>query len=507
MNQECFVLSKVNILVVDDTIVNLTLLSQILSRQGYKVRVAPNGNLALQSARSNPPDLILLDIKMPQMNGYEVCQQLKEDRRTCDIPIIFISALDEAVDKVTAFKIGAVDYITKPFEEIEVLARIENQLRLRRFQIELQNQNAQLQLLLTTTQAISSAANVEEALEVILANVCLTIGWDFGEAWIPNSETKLLEYSRAWYGNKVDLQQFHSESCKLRFAVGEGLPGRVWFSQQLEWIEDVSQAEEEVFYRVQSATEAGLKGAIAIPIAFEHQVLAVLLFFQKREMIPDERSLTLVNAIATQLGSMIHRKKIEADLIRANLELERLANLDGLTKVANRRRFDTYLSQEWQRGIREKQPLSLILFDVDYFKKYNDYYGHQCGDECLQKIALAATRAAKRSADLVARYGGEEFAIILPNTPAEGAIQVAQAIREQMRQLMIPHIASDVNEYVSLSLGVCSVVPMGDRSPETLIAAADRALYQAKTQGRDRIIFQTSDLADSHLHSTIGQGN
>lgn len=502
MNQEQFFLSKVNILVVDDTIVNLTLLSQILSSSGYKVRVAPNGKLALQSARSNPPDLILLDIKMPEMNGYEVCQHLKEDQRTCEIPVIFISALDEAVNQVTAFSVGGVDYITKPFEEIEVLARIENQLRLRKFQLELQIQNAQLQLLLTTTQAISSAANVEEALEVILTNLCSTIGWDFGEAWIPNSETSLLEYSRTWYASKSYLNQFYRQSCNLRFASGEGFPGRVWLSQKLEWIKDVSQAEEGVFYRVQMAREAGLKGAIAIPIAFENQVLAVLVFFQRQQMIPDEKVLTLVNAIATQLGSMIHRKKIEADLIRANLELERLANLDGLTKVANRRRFDTYLAEEWQRVIREKQPISLILFDVDYFKKYNDYYGHQCGDECLQKIALAASCAAKRSADLVARYGGEEFAIILPNTPAEGAIQVAQEIREQMSLLKLPHITSDVNEYVTLSLGVCSIIPTRDDWPESLIAAADKALYQAKTQGRDRIIFQTTDLSTSPVHST-----
>ncbi|MBD3561840.1 response regulator, partial [Planktothrix sp. FACHB-1355] len=149
--------SKANILVVDDTAENLTLLNQILSNQGYKVRVAPNGKLALKSVLSSPPDLILLDIRMPDMDGYEVCRHLKEDWRTRDIPVIFISAMDAAIDKVNAFTVGGVDYVTKPFEAIEVLARIENQLRSRHFQLELQAQNAQLQFLLTTTQAINSA--------------------------------------------------------------------------------------------------------------------------------------------------------------------------------------------------------------------------------------------------------------------------------------------------------------------------------------------------------------
>jgi diguanylate cyclase (GGDEF)-like protein len=177
-----------------------------------------------------------------------------------------------------------------------------------------------------------------------------------------------------------------------------------------------------------------------------------------------------------------------AELEQVNRELLRLATLDGLTQVANRRLFDEYLAQEWKRAFREQQPLSLILFDVDYFKLYNDHYGHQAGDDCLKQIAQAMSNAVKRSIDLAARYGGEEFAAILSNTDAEGATIVAQEIREQIVQLKIPHARSQVSDYVTLSLGIASIVPSTDTSSKNLIAAADEALYEAKRQGRDRLV-------------------
>jgi diguanylate cyclase (GGDEF)-like protein len=180
-----------------------------------------------------------------------------------------------------------------------------------------------------------------------------------------------------------------------------------------------------------------------------------------------------------------------AELEKANQELQRLATLDGLTKVANRRCFDEYFAQEWERLVREKQPLSLILCDVDYFKRYNDYYGHQGGDDCLRQVALAMSRAIKRPADLLARYGGEEFVVILPNTEVEGAVTVAEAIRAEMQQLKMPHAQSDVSEFVTLSLGVSSVIPSQSLAPESLIGTADEALYEAKKQGRNRMVFKS----------------
>jgi diguanylate cyclase (GGDEF)-like protein len=185
------------------------------------------------------------------------------------------------------------------------------------------------------------------------------------------------------------------------------------------------------------------------------------------------------------------RERTEA-LEQANQQLQQLATLDSLTKIANRLRFEECLYAEWKRMAREKQPLSLIMFDVDYFKRYNDEYGHQAGDSCLKQIAKASNLAVKRSIDLVARYGGEEFAVILPNTASEGAVHVAEAIRQHIKALKIPHPLSDVSEYISVSLGVATLTPShNELSPDDLIAQADSALYNAKQQGRDR--FSVSD--------------
>ncbi len=177
------------------------------------------------------------------------------------------------------------------------------------------------------------------------------------------------------------------------------------------------------------------------------------------------------------------QKKLEA----ANRELQRLVTIDGLTQIANRRRFEEYCTQEWQRMAREQLPLSLILCDVDFFKSYNDTYGHQAGDRCLQEIAKAIQNTIKRPADLAARYGGEEFAVILPATVAEGAIFLAETICSVVRTLAIPHRKSQVSSYVTLSIGVATEIPQPNSDFQTIIAVADRALYEAKTTGRDRV--------------------
>lgn len=185
---------------------------------------------------------------------------------------------------------------------------------------------------------------------------------------------------------------------------------------------------------------------------------------------------------------MLQESKVSQELKQANQELQQLVFLDSLTQLANRRRFDAYLSQEWKRTARDRAPLSLILCDIDFFKPYNDTYGHQVGDLCLQQVAKTITLAAKRPADLVARYGGEEFGVVLPNTENEGALRIAEEIRSHISALQIVHASSQVSRYVTLSFGVASTIPSSKSPLEKLIAAADAALYQAKTEGRDRIL-------------------
>ncbi|MGA7937833.1 MAG: diguanylate cyclase [Kovacikia sp.] len=303
------------VLIVDDNSTNLLVLSQTLKEVGLKVRVSMDGESALEQVDEEIPELILLDVQMPRIDGFETCKRLKSNPLTRDIPVIFITANNSTENIVKGLSLGAVDYIVKPFQKEEVLARVQVHLRMR-----------------------------------LLAQ-------------------------------KVQEQ-----------------------------------------------------------------------------------------AVALQI---------------ANQQLECLANLDGLTQVANRRRFDEQLDLEWKRLAREPAPLSLILCDIDYFKRYNDFYGHQAGDTCLKQVAKAIERSLKRPHDFVARYGGEEFVVILPNTNFEGASHVAELIQENVDRLNINHAQSTVATHITLSLGISSTVPTNDISVNFLVASADKALYEAKRRGRN----------------------
>jgi diguanylate cyclase (GGDEF)-like protein len=164
-----------------------------------------------------------------------------------------------------------------------------------------------------------------------------------------------------------------------------------------------------------------------------------------------------------------------------------MAYLDGLTQVANRRRFEQHLDSEWRRMARQRGPLSIILADIDYFKGFNDLYGHQAGDNCLRLVARTLSHAAKRPGDLVARYGGEEFAVILPNTDLKGAEAVAEDIRRAIRERRINHRSSAIDTIVTMSLGAASCIPSTDSSAANLLKRADEALYAAKAGGRDQV--------------------
>ncbi len=192
--------------------------------------------------------------------------------------------------------------------------------------------------------------------------------------------------------------------------------------------------------------------------------------------------------VVEQLKNISERKRFEEALQKANAELHQLADVDSLTQLPNRRVFDERLDHEWRRMRREQQPLSLILCDIDFFKRYNDHYGHQAGDDCIRDVAACIGAAVRRPADLPARYGGEEFVAVLPNTTAEGAENIAQTIRRQVHALGKEHAQSDASDCVTLSLGVATVIPpQNGVAPEALLQAADAALYRAKETGRNRV--------------------
>ncbi|MBF0120354.1 MAG: diguanylate cyclase [Desulfobacterales bacterium] len=184
----------------------------------------------------------------------------------------------------------------------------------------------------------------------------------------------------------------------------------------------------------------------------------------------------------------IGRKQSELALQIANKNLQEIAIIDPLTNIANRRKFDEYLNQQWKIAQREEKNLSLIMCDIDYFKIYNDTYGHQKGDECLREVAQAINNTINRAYDLAARYGGEEFAVILPNTDIEGALHIGELMLSNVQKLKIPHENSKTERFVTLSLGAATMIPNLSLKPEMLIEASDNRLYKAKQQGRNRIV-------------------
>jgi diguanylate cyclase (GGDEF)-like protein len=179
--------------------------------------------------------------------------------------------------------------------------------------------------------------------------------------------------------------------------------------------------------------------------------------------------------------------ELKSQLEEANANLLQLSIKDGLTGVANRRYFDEMLLKEWDRTMRGKIPLSLIMIDIDHFKAYNDTYGHQGGDDCLKKVAGALASVIKRPGDMLARYGGEEFVVVMPDTDVFGALVIAENMAAQLAELRLKHEGSKVSDIVTLSMGLASVVPEPDKLPKDIIAAADCALYKAKEEGRNMI--------------------
>ncbi|PSB42222.1 diguanylate kinase [filamentous cyanobacterium Phorm 6] len=394
------------------------------------------------------------------------------------------------------------------------------------------------------THILSESSSLDSAAPKIIQAICESFGWDIGELWRPADENKNMAFGteiqsllsvplscpieETPYLRRVgvwpmtrEVSEFAKKDQQITFAPGAGLPGAVWRSGSVQWITNV--VDDRNFMRPRLAEEAGLRSGFGFPIHASGQVAGVMTFFCQEELPPDEDLLQMMAAIGSQLGQFVKRKCTEQELQEAessirslyeqekrqseelalqnlaleqtklelqavNLELQRIAAVDGLTQIPNRRCFDKTLELEWQWMEIKKEPLSLILCDVDFFKLYNDRYGHQGGDECLKQVAEILDRNAQRGGYLAARYGGEEFAVILSQTDVKEAMRVAESIRNDLKAAEIYHAASKVSEIITLSIGVTTTVPAIGLSIERLIGEADRALYRAKLEGRDRIV-------------------
>ena len=418
------------ILIVDDAPDNLSVLRKLMVEQGYQTYVANSGERGLEIARRVHPHLILLDVIMPGMDGFETCRQLKSHPATEDIPVLFMSARNEQEDVVTGFELGAVDYIGKPLRMAEVCARVRTQLQIRFAAETQQEQSERLRTIVN---------NMAEGLLIIEADGRI---------------------------------QFTNPACDQYLGyMAHELAGKS-ISDLLNPL--VADEYLEYFARYAANPET----------AHSHGTREVIIRHRTGKSVCMDLTLTPMFLRQPLFIGLLHditHHKLSEDA------LQRAAMIDPLTKIANRRHFDSFLEKEWQRAMRTGAPLSLVVLDVDHFKLYNDSLGHAAGDLCLQQVAQAINAHALRATDLAARYGGEEFVLLFAETDGDAAFALAESIRNHVEALQLPHPRSITSPWITVSVGVATIHPHQMENIEALFIAADRAMYVAKENGRNQV--------------------
>ena len=413
---------KPAILIVDDAPDHLGVLRAMMLRQGYQTFIATSGDRALDIAQRVKPDLILLDVVMPGIDGLETCRRLKALPATTRIPVIFMSARGATEDIVAGFDTGAADYISKPLRLEEVCARVRAQLRLR------SNTDTQTEQADRLRMIVNS---MDQGLLIVEGNGRVQYANPACDRYLGYVPEELVGRSLH------DLLDGGEAACACGVAALDGHGTR-----------EVKIRHRDGTLRAMDLTMTPMHAADGLFVALLHDIT--------------------------------HHKQSEDALQRAAL-------LDPLTKIANRRHFDAFLDKEWQRAIRSAQPLSLVVLDVDHFKLYNDTLGHAAGDVCLQKVAQALQDHAARPTDLAARYGGEEFVLLFGETPADSAGRLAEMIRAAVEALQLPNPRSATSPWLTVSVGVATIVPTQLDEIENLFVCADRAMYAAKAGGRNRV--------------------
>jgi len=447
------------ILVVDDVPANVKLLEARLLAEYFDVLTANDGYSALALCEKTPIDLVLLDIMMPGLDGFEVCERLKANPRTAHIPVVMVTALDQPSDRVRGLKAGADDFLTKPVNDLQLMSRVKSLVRLK-------NVSDELRLRAQTAQTIGledvgRSDRPDEPGNVLLVDGRGSSQERLQRALAPIADVSVISDPQAALfeaaENNFDLVIVNAnfdEYDPLR------LCSQLRSLERTRFIPILLIAEQGSDEMVVRALDLGVTDYLMRPV-------------DPNELIA--RSMTQI------------RRKHCNDRLRASVQQTiELAVTDGLTGLHNRRYFDTHLKLLMDRAAARGRPLSICMTDIDRFKQVNDTYGHDAGDEVLREFANRI-RATVRGADLACRFGGEEFVVVMPDTSAEMAAGVAERLRMIIESLPFPVPQADGVLRVTASMGIATLRPDADTA-EALLKRADTALYQAKNEGRNRVV-------------------
>ncbi|SIP97947.1 response regulator receiver modulated diguanylate cyclase [Rhizobium sp. RU20A] len=447
------------ILVVDDIPANVKLLEARLIADYYEVLTARDGYEALAICESAPVDLVLLDIMMPGIDGFDVCERLKANSRTAHIPVVMVTALDQPSDRVRGLKAGADDFLTKPVNDLQLMSRVKSLVRLKNVSDELRHRAETAHAL--ALQDMAARDRQEGPGSVLLVDGRASSQERIVKALSPVAEVTALSDPQAALfeaaENSFDLVIVNSNFEDY---------------DPLRLCSQLRSLERTRYIPVLLVVEQGADETVVR--AFELGVTDYIM----RPLDPNE----LVARSMTQV-----RRKRYNDRLRTSVqETIELAVTDALTGLHNRRYLDSHLKLLLDRATARGRQLSLCITDIDRFKAVNDTYGHDVGDAVLREFARRI-RSTVRGADLACRYGGEEFVVVMPDTLHETAESVAERLRILVESIPFPIPGGDGPISITASLGIATLIP-GQDTAETLIRRADRALYQAKNSGRNRVV-------------------
>ncbi|WP_422366335.1 PleD family two-component system response regulator [Pelagibius sp.] len=450
------------ILVVDDIPANVKLLEVKLSAEYFDVLTASDGPSALELARSEAPDLILSDVMMPGMDGFELCERLKADPQTSHIPLVMITALSDVSDRVRGLEAGADDFLTKPVNDIALFARVRSLARLKLMMDELRvRQAASGGDEVLAESGVDTAEAIVDA-KILLADASPTLASKVADylAEDGHSTEHVKTVDEALTASQASDYDLLIVSLHLGEEDGLRLCSQIRSQDETRHVPILLLLDEEDLPRLPKGLEIGVTDYVIKPI-------------DRNELRARTR---------TQIRRRRYHDKLR-DMLRSSVAM---AYTDTLTGVYNRRYMNAHLDRKIMEIAETVKPVSVLMFDLDHFKSVNDTHGHGAGDEVLKELAKRVSRSV-RDLDLVCRYGGEEFVIVMPDAELDMAVNVAERVRSVVSEKPFMIGEDNMALEVTISVGVATTRDPTE-TPETLIASADEALYGAKAAGRNQVV-------------------